>query len=164
LEAEFNKCLDTSLHPGKQASIVLQGSEVGILGELHPKVAKAFDIQEPVYIFELDVTTLISLIITRNKYRPIPRFPDVVRDMAIVLNSEISYARVRDIIEGFPLIEKVIIFDMYEGKQVPQGKKSLGYRITFRSLDHTLTEKEVDKVLQQIINKLSSELGAVLRS
>jgi len=164
LEASFEECLDESLHPGKQAAVVIKGNKVGVLGELHPHVSRAFEIYEPVYLFELDITSLSPLITTHKVYQPIPRFPSVTRDIAIVLDAGVSHAKVQDIIASFPLVEQVTIFDVYAGEQVPQGKKSLAYRITFLSPDHTLTDEEVNKVQEQIISKLSNEFGATLRS
>ncbi|GAH06414.1 unnamed protein product, partial [marine sediment metagenome] len=96
-------------------------------------------------------------------FQPIPRFPATVRDMALVVDARASHQRVSEIIKSFPLVTEVAIFDVYAGEQVPSDKKSLAYRITFQSPTHTLTDEEVDKVQQQILTKLSSELGATLR-
>jgi len=81
-----------------------------------------------------------------------------------VLDGEVTHQRVTDIIKGFPLVEQVAVFDVYSGNQVPSGKKSLAYSITFQSPDHTLTDKEVNMVQKKILDKLSSELGATLRA
>ena len=81
-----------------------------------------------------------------------------------MVNAEVSHARVKDIIESFPLVEQVNVFDVYAGEQVPPGKKSLAYKITFQSPNHTLTDEEVNKVQQRILDKLSGQLGATLRS
>jgi phenylalanyl-tRNA synthetase beta chain len=83
--------------------------------------------------------------------------------MALIVDTEISHQRVLDIIKSFPLANQVTLFDVYVGDQVPPGKKSLAYRITFQSPTHTLTDKEVNKVQQQILSKLSGELGVILR-
>ena len=97
-------------------------------------------------------------------FQSIPRFPAIDRDIALVIDTEASNQEVQDIIKGFSLVNRVTIFDVYTGGQFPSGKKSLAYRITFQSPTHTLTDKEVNKVQQQIIDKLSSKLGATLRS
>ncbi|GAI18684.1 unnamed protein product, partial [marine sediment metagenome] len=83
--------------------------------------------------------------------------------VALVVDIAISHQQVVDIVQSFPLVNKVTLFDIYTGKQVPPGKKSLAYRLTFQSPTHTLTDEEVDKVQQQILSKLSSKLGASLR-
>ena len=96
-------------------------------------------------------------------FQPIPRFPAIVRDIALVLDAGVIHQNISDIIKDFPLVERITLFDVYSGEQVPQGKKSLAYRITFQSPTHTLTDEEVNKVQQQILDKLSSGLGATLR-
>ncbi|MDI6814697.1 MAG: phenylalanine--tRNA ligase subunit beta [Dehalococcoidales bacterium] len=164
VEAGFEQGSDQSLHPAKQAAIVVNGNRLGIVGELHPKVAKAFEISGAVYLFEIDVTALLPFTAGHKMFQPIPRFPPIVRDMALVVNAGITHHRVQDIIRSFPLVARVTIFDVYSGEQVPPGKKSLAYRITFQSPTHTLTDEEVNRVQQQILDKLSQELGATLRS
>jgi len=97
-------------------------------------------------------------------YEPLPRFPAVMRDLALVLDEGVSHKQVMDIIKGFSLVKKAVLFDVYSGKQVAAGKKSLAYSLTFQSPDHTLTDIEVDKVLEAILMKLQTELGAALRA
>jgi len=87
----------------------------------------------------------------------------VVRDIALVLDNDVDHRQVVDIIQGFPLVKGVTLFDVYTGKQLPPGKKSLAYRINFQSTEHTLTDEEADKVQQKILKRLSGELGASLR-
>jgi len=163
VEASFEASEDESLHSNKQASIVIAGNRLGIVGEVHPKVLTAFDISGSVYLFEINVTVLSPFAVGHKMFQPIPRFPVTVRDMALVIDAEITHQQVQDIIRSFPLVSQVTIFDVYVGEQVPPGKKSLAYRVVFQSLTHTLTEKEVNKVQQQILDKLSSELGTTLR-
>ncbi len=163
VEANFEGCSDESLHPTKQAAIVIAGNSLGVVGELHPKVLPSFEIVEATYLFEIDLVALLPLTTGYKMFKPIPRFPAIVRDMALVVDAEITHQKVLDIIKSFRLVERVTIFDVYSGEQVPRGKKSLAYRITFQSLTHTLTDNEVNKVQQQILDKLSHDLGAVLR-
>jgi len=164
VNANFEEDRDESLCLGKQTAIVVGGNELGVVGELHPKVLEAFEISEPVYLFEINLTALLPYTIGHKMFQPVPRFPAIVRDMALIVDTGISHQRVFDIITSFPLVNQVILFDVYTGEQVPRGKKSLAYRITFQSPAHTLTDEEVNKVQQQILNKLSGELGATLRS
>jgi phenylalanyl-tRNA synthetase beta chain len=164
VEASFEECSDESLHSAKQAAIVIGANRVGVVGELHPKVLESFEIAEAVYLFEIDLVGLLPFTITHKMFKPIPRFPAIVRDIALVVDAEIAHQKVLDIIKSFPLIERVALFDVYSGDQVPQGKKSLAYRLTFQSPTHTLTDNEVNEVQQQILDKLSHDLGAVLRS
>ena len=97
-------------------------------------------------------------------FQLIPRFPSTVRDLALVLDAEITHQRVHDIIRSFPLVSEVTLFDVYSGAQVAPGKKSLAYRVVYQSPTHTLTDEEVNKVQRQILDRLASELGATLRS
>jgi phenylalanyl-tRNA synthetase beta chain len=161
--ASFEPSHDEGLHPAKQAAIVVGGDKLGVIGELHPKVAEAFDLAEAAYIFEIKVTDLLPFTIDHKMFQPIPRFPPTVRDIALIVDTGVTHQQVVDIIKGFSLVKQAAIFDVYSGKQVPEGKKSLAYRITYQSPTHTLTDEEVNKVQQQILNKLSKELGATLR-
>jgi len=164
IDARFEKHSDESLHPNRQAAIVVAGNRLGVIGELHPKVLQAFDISESVYLFEMDIKALLPFTRGHKKFQPIPRFPAVLRDIALVVDSGITHQQILDIIKGFPLVSQVTLFDVYSGEQIPPGKKSLAYRIAFQSSDHTLTDEEADKVQQQILSKLSSKLGATLRT
>ncbi len=184
VSACFEECSDESLHSTKQAEIVVsdeflnekyvsqavldrltgeKGYRLGVVGELHPKVLENLEITEAAYLFEIDLVALLPFTISHKMFQPIPRFPATVRDMALVVDAEIAHQKVVDIIKNFPLVEKVAIFDVYSGEQVPKGKKSLAYRLTFQSPNHTLTDNEVNEVQQQILDKLSHDLGATLR-
>jgi len=164
VEGSFEESSDEGLHPDKQAAIVIGGDKLGIVGELHPKVAEVFEISGAVHLLEINLTALLPFTIGHKMFQPLSRFPAVARDMALVVDSGITHRRVRDFVEGFPLVKQVAIFDVYSGEQVPSGKKSLAYRITFQSPTHTLTDNEVNKIQQQILDKLSQELGAALRA
>jgi phenylalanyl-tRNA synthetase beta chain len=163
VEADFKPGSDESLHPAKQAAIVIEGKRLGVVGELHPKVLDAFELSGKVYLFEIELTALLPFAIAHKLFQPISRFPAIVRDMALVVDAGIAHRQVVDIITGFPLVTAVSLFDLYSGGKLPAGKKSLAYRITFQSPTHTLTDEEVNKVQKQILDKLSKQLGAVLR-
>lgn len=163
IETSFEPGSDESLHPAKQAIIMASGKKLGVIGELHPMVAGNFELLGATYIFEIDIAALLPFAIARRVFRPIPRFPAIVRDMALVVDTGIIHQRVLDIVKGYPLVAGVELFDVYSGEQVPQGKKSLAYRITFQSPTQTLTDDEVGGVMKQILEKLGGEIGAVLR-
>jgi len=97
-------------------------------------------------------------------YQPIPRFPAMVRDIALILDEKVTHQQVLDIIKSFPLVTQAAIFDVYSGKQVPPGKKSLAYRIVYQSPTQTLTEDEVNGVHEKILTRINKQLGAVLRT
>ena len=165
VEASLEEAQDESLHPTKQVAIVLAGSKVGVLGEVHPQVLKAFDItDDAAYLFEIDLTSLLPLTLGQKMFQPIPRFPATIRDIALVVGAEVTHQQVLDIIKGFPLVGKVSLFDVYTGEQIGGSKKSLAYRITFQSSTYTLTDEEVNKVQEQILSKLAKEFGATLRA
>ncbi len=164
LRVEFEKSNDESLHPNKQAAIVCAGQRMGVVGEFHPRVLAAFEIAEPVYLFEVDVSSLTPCTVEHKRFQPIPKFPAVTRDIALVVDSGVTHKQMQDIIKSFPLVVHVTLFDVYSGEQVPPGKKSLAYRLAFQSPDHTLTDEEAGKVQQQILDRLSHELGATLRA
>ena len=161
--ASFKPGDDESFHPTHQAAIAINDKEIGVIGELHPKVTEAFDLAEAVYLFELNVTELLPFTAGHSMFQPIPRFPAMVRDIALIVDVGVSHQQIVDIIRGFSLVKDVAVFDVYSGKQVPAGKKSLAYRITYQSPTHTLTDEEVNKVQEQILKKLSRQLGATLR-
>ncbi|MDP2932274.1 MAG: phenylalanine--tRNA ligase subunit beta, partial [Chloroflexota bacterium] len=162
--ASFEKSSDESLHPGKQAALVVEGKRLGVVGELHPKVSEAFEITDPVYLFEVNLAELLPFATGYRLFQPIPRFPSITRDIALVVDTAVSHQQVCDIIRGFSLVSQVTLFDVYSGGQVPPGKKSFAYRLTFQSPTHTLTDEEANAVQQQILDKLAKELGAVLRA
>jgi phenylalanyl-tRNA synthetase beta chain len=164
VEADFQPGSDESLHPAKQAAIAIGDKRLGVVGELHPKVLDAFELSDKVYLFEIELKALLPFATAPKLFQPISRFPAIVRDMALVVDAGIAHRQVVDIIRGFPLVTEVNLFDLYSGGKLPAGKKSLAYRITFQSPTHTLTDDEVNKVQKQILDKLSKQLGASLRS
>ena len=167
IESFFENSSDKGLHPARQAAITakLEGKKtaLGIIGELHPKVANSFEIEETVCLFEIDVAALLPFTSVYKMYRPIPRFPNSTRDLALVVDISITHQRILDIIGNFSLVSEVKLFDVYSGKQLPEGKKSLAYRLVYQSPDKTLTDETVNKVQEQILKKLTKELGATLR-
>ncbi len=164
VEAGFEEHTDHGLHPAKQTAVVVDGNTVGVIGEVHPKVRENFDIAGEVYLFEIDLEALLPYTTAVRMYKPIPRFPAMVRDMALVIDAGVTHRQITGIMESYPLVTQVAIFDVYSGEQVPQGKKSFAYRLTYQSPDHTLTDKEVNRVEKQILGRLTKELGATLRS
>jgi phenylalanyl-tRNA synthetase beta chain len=161
--AGFGKSSDNGLQPGKQAAVVIDSAKLGVVGQLHPGVASAFEIPGIVYLFEIYLAALLPYTVVHKAFKQLERFPAVVRDMALVVDAGVSHQQVLDVIGGFSLVSKVTLFDVYTGKQVPPGKKSLAYRLSFRSANHTLTDKEADRVQRQILKRLASQLGASLR-
>ena len=164
IEAEFESTKEENLHPGRAAMVIIEGEVVGTVGELHPKVAESLELlPSPVSLFEIKVGKLLSYA-AEKKYRPLPRFPSSVRDIALVVDARVPAKKIRNIIQSFPLVSQATIFDLYTGGKVPVGKKSLAFRVVYQSPTHTLTDEEVERVERDILAKLSQEVGATLRS
>ncbi len=152
-------------HPARCAVIKAGGEELGYLGQVHPDVAEAWEIDQPVTVCEIDLPLLCAKANLVPRVVPLPRFPAAKRDLAIVVPREIPAEKLETAIReaGGELVSQVNLFDLYEGKQIPSGKRSLAYSITFRRDEGTLTEAEINQA-QDNIEKALFELGAVLRS
>jgi phenylalanyl-tRNA synthetase beta chain len=164
-QGEFRAHGDNFLHPGKAASVTVNGAVVGALGEVHPLVEEAFEIDDGVVVFfELDLNRLFdALSQSRQSVKPLARFPASLRDISILVDRDVPAARVQRIIEGQPLVEQTVLFDVYEGEEAPPGKVSLGYRIHFRAPNRTLSARDVNRSLARIVSLLERDVGAVLR-
>jgi phenylalanyl-tRNA synthetase beta chain len=163
LKAHFDIGDDEILFPGRGADIIVNDDKIGIVGEVHPNIAQAFELSNTVYLIEIDLVKLSSMITWTKEYQSIPRFPSVTRDIALVVDEKIIYQTVKNIIRGFPLATKVTLFDLYRGEQIGEGKKSFAIRIIYRSPERTLTDEEVDQTQKQMLARLHQELGATLR-
>lgn len=154
-----------SMHPGRQALLYVDGIPVGGFGELHPAVQAAWDLPERVYVAELDFQTIVSASKGLRKYRPVPRYPAVTRDVAMLVSQELPAAKVAGAIRaaGGELLEDVMLFDLYQGEHVKAGYRSLAYRITYRAADRTLTDADVEKS-HGAVRQALAEVGAELRS
>lgn len=152
-------------HPTRSAVIMIAGEKLGFLGQLHPEVALEWDINHPVTVCEIDLSILIKQADPVPRVVPLPRYPSANRDIAVVIPREVSALQLEKTIReaGGGLVSRVKLFDLYEGKQIPEGKRSLAYSVVFRSDKGTLTDTEV-KVAQDSIEKALLALGAVLRS
>ena len=166
-EIEWNKSRELPCHPGRCAKIFLNGNVLGFAGELHPKVSALFGLpDQPVCIAELDLDMIIRLAVEDHKMEFISNFTPIFEDLAFVMDSSLPEAEVIQLIlqSGKPLLRKATLFDVYEGAQVDEGKRSLGYSLTFQATDRTLTDKEVGKVRNKIIKSLQHKFQATLRA
>lgn len=157
---------DPTMHPGRCAGILADDTRLGIVGEVHPAVLESFEIEAgPVALFDLDVESLLEALPEVGKrYESIGRFPAATRDLSILVGQNISVAGIQDLINQDRLVTKTSLFDVYSGKNTPEGKRSLAFHICFQSPDRTLKAEEVDRSLQSIIGTLEKEVGAELRS
>ena len=156
---------ESYFHPGKSCRVLAGREQIGSVGELHPSVQKNFAIEKPVYCFELDFEKLVKLSKTKKTITAPSRFPDSTRDIAMLLPEELPAARVVECIksEKSKEIENVQIFDVYRGKGVADGFKSIAVRIRYRSFERTLTEEEISVLHQRIISSLVNKLQVTLR-
>ncbi len=154
------------LHPGKSASIRAGGERIGFCGGLHPDAARAADLEGDTWVFELDFKKLGTYASRRVGFQPLPKYPAIVRDLAIVADESFEAQAVLDkIAECSELpIDQAALFDHYRGSPLPAGKKSLAYRVSYRAADRTLTDDEVNRLHQRLTERLTRELGVELRA
>lgn len=156
-------------HPGRCAQVSVgagDGEVVGYLGQLHPLVAERFDLEgREVYVAELAFDTIVGAALGQPQLEPLARFPALDRDLALLLDRDASNAAVESTIRttGGPLLERVALFDLYQGPQVAAGKKSLAYTLRFRASDRTLTDAEADDAMSGIVSEVRQRFGAVIR-
>lgn len=158
LEADF-------MHPGRKAAILLGEKVIGYMGEIHPAVADHYDIEEKPYIAVVDMASIIKKASLDHRYEPIPKYPAVSRDLAMLVEDGVLVGQIEKVIKqrGGKLLEAVDLFDVYKGSQIEEGYKSVAYALSFRAADHTLTEKEINKTMSKILNGLETTVGAKLR-
>ncbi|MSQ47249.1 MAG: phenylalanine--tRNA ligase subunit beta [Deltaproteobacteria bacterium] len=163
----WERATDSSfLHPGKSARVLIEQEAVGLAGALHPDHCSALDIGETPWVFELDFATLLHYACPVTQYQPLPRFPTVVRDVAIVADKELPVQSVIDAVRtlAHPLVVSMQLFDRYQGSQIPPDKQSLAYSIAYRTMDRTLTTLEVGEAHAQVIAHLVQTLGVEVRA
>jgi phenylalanyl-tRNA synthetase beta chain len=164
-DAKYTRSNNTFLHPGKSADIYINTTIIGYIGQIHPSVAKSFETEENTIVFELDINALFELSNKEFIYKPIPKYPSITRDMAILVKEEILSTDILHAITNFKttLLEDVKLFDVFEGKQIPQGFKSLAYSLQFRSNERTLVDAEIDELFDSILDNLKNKFNAKLR-
>ncbi|BDG07452.1 phenylalanine--tRNA ligase subunit beta [Anaeromyxobacter paludicola] len=145
------------LHPRSAATVLAGGRELGHLGELHPRVSEAFELPRGVLAFELDLAALASLARIVPGYRPVPRFPAVLRDLAVVVAEEVPAGEVLRCVRAEPLVEEVTLFDVYRGAPLAAGKKNLAMALRYRLPERTLTDAEADAAHQRILERLAAD-------
>lgn len=161
--APKNDC--SACHPGRTAELLINGKSAGLIGEIHPEVAENFEAPERTYIGVIHVEQLVNNASFKASHKPLPKFPAVTRDIAMLVKDEVLVKQIEDIIKqrSGKILEKYKLFDVYKGKQVPEGMKSVAYSISFRADDRTLTDEEVSKTMAKILDGLKNVLNAQLR-
>ena len=161
----YSASTEPYLHPGRQAMICLGDTVLGTFGEVHPDVAADYDIATRIYLAEIDLSRLFAVEQPRILYKALPRFPAVERDLALLCDATKPVATIEEIIRkaGGKMLESVDLFDVYQGAQIESGKKSVAYSLKFRVADRTLSDEDIDPVLNKIFAKLK-ENDCILRS
>ncbi|NFB31516.1 phenylalanine--tRNA ligase subunit beta [Clostridium botulinum] len=154
-----------TFHPGRTAELYIKKDYVGILGEIHPDVQDNYDIEERCYVAELNLDVLYKHSNVKKEYSQLPKFPAVTRDIAVIVDDTVLVQEIENIIKngGGNILESIHLFDVYKGKQIPEGKKSIAYSIVYRNAQRTLKDSEVNKVHDKIVRTLEHKLGAQLR-
>jgi len=162
-EFEFVRCEQAALQPGQAANIERDGVVVGCIGKLHPRVAKAFDLKKDVFVAEIDVDKMFAASVPSVK--SISKFPAIRRDIAVVVDNEISVAElVRAVESAVPkLVREVRIFDVYRGQGIEAGRKSVALGLILQETSRTLTDEDADTAMNAAVQKLEQKYAAVLR-
>jgi phenylalanyl-tRNA synthetase beta chain len=163
---EVDQGAERPFHAGRSGRLLVEGRSVGVVGELHPAVAERLDLVDRVAVAEVDVTALPIRVGEPVTFRDVPRFPPVRRDLAVIVAEEVPvgtvHAAIRD--AAGDLLGRSHLFDVFRGGAVPAGRKSLAFALEFRAADRTLTDREIEPVIEAIVERLGSDLDATLRA
>ena len=154
-----------SYHPGRVAEVWAGSNCVGYFGQIHPMVAQNYGVDGELYCAELALDELANAKGADPEYVPLPKFPSVTRDIAVVCEEKVTVGQLEDCIRsaGGKLIQQITLFDIYRGKGVDEGKKSVAFNLVLRADDRSLTGEEADADVKKVLEALASQLGAVLR-
>lgn len=155
------KQMPSQMHPGQTAEISVNNDIVGIVGKLHPSIEK-----EDVYVLEINLDKLLAKKTGKMKFKEISKYPTISKDLAILIDKNISADEISKAIKksAGSLLTKTEIFDVYEGKNIPEGKRSIAYSLSFGTNDRTLTDEEINNVMNKVIENLQNKMGAELRA
>jgi len=159
----FRSAVRAGLHDGQTAEVVLGDSVIGVMGRLHPTAASELDLPDKTFVAELDLAEVLQR--AMPDYHDISRYPEVRRDLAVVLDKQVAASAAVDLVKAAAgeYLADVVVFDLYEGEGVAENEKSLAMGLTFRDQSRTLTDEEVSNALAQVIDSLTEKLGARLR-
>ena len=153
------------LHPGKASRVILENEVLGVLGELHPQVLDLYEIHGKSYLFEMDFSKMVQWAGEEKRFQSLPKFPEVYRDISVVVDKTLESERVMETIRTFrqPFVEEVSLFDIYEGPPIPEGKKGISCRVRYQANDRTLTDEEVNQYHEKILSRLKELFSLELR-
>ncbi|NRD76061.1 phenylalanine--tRNA ligase subunit beta [Bacillus sp. BRMEA1] len=161
---EYVQAQVEGMHPGRTAEIRLKGEKIGFVGQVHPSIQKDHDLKDT-YVFDLSLKALLDESAEPLRYQAIPRYPSITRDIALVVNKETVSGTLKEVIltTGAPLLKEAYVFDLYEGDKMEEGKKSIAFTLKYVDPERTLTDEEVTKVHERVLEALKDKAGAVLR-
>lgn len=164
MDVKFAVSSEVYYHPGRQAKVIHNDNVIGIIGEIHPKIAEKYDINTKVYAAELELLPVYNFNKEPIIFKALPKYPSVSRDISLLCDKEILVGDLTDAIKvaSGKLCEDIKLFDVYSGSQIPDGKKSVSFSLTLRSSEATLTDEQVEKVMSKVFQKLN-DAGATLR-
>jgi phenylalanyl-tRNA synthetase beta chain len=165
-DVSFVPCQDDpSYHPGRCAQVYAGGELLGVFGQIHPLVSQNYGVDADLYCAELSFEALLAAKGADPEYVPLPKFPSVTRDIAVVCDEAVTVGALEDAIRrgAKGLLKEVTLFDIYQGKGIPEGKKSVAFSLVLRADDRSLTGEEADADVQSILQTLEKDCGAVLR-
>jgi phenylalanyl-tRNA synthetase beta chain len=166
-QVEYQPVEHESFHPGKCAALIVAGQRLGVFGEVHPLVAERYDFNEaPVVAGTFDLGSILDLVPSTRFVAPVPAYPPVLEDLALVVPESTMAAEVEQVIReaGADLVADVRLFDVYRGDQIGADRKSLAYSVVYQAADRTLTDEEVSGVRKRIVAALEDELEGQLRA
>ena len=154
-----------SYHPGRCAKVTISGVDVGVMGQVHPLVAKNYGIDVDVYCAEINFTAVLGLLMPDATYTPLPKYPSVTRDLSLICDEAVTVADAENVIyaSAGKLLRGVKLFDIYRGVGVPEGKKSMAFSLELRADDRTLTDADSEQAISKVLKALEEKLGASLR-
>jgi len=162
-KAQYEAFAHPALHPGQSAGVSLYGKPVGFIGKLHPKWQQHYQLPRGVILFELDVAPLLSRQLVQ--YAEVGKFPPVRRDLAVLVDENVSLQALMDTMNAtaIPLVNHIELFDIYRGKGIPEGKKSLAFLVLMKDTQKTLTDVEADEVMVKLLDSIVLAHHAELR-
>jgi len=165
-EARFEPAEPGFFEEGRSGRVLLGGSLLAVLGQVAREVSRQYDLSRPVCMAEVDFDRLVRCARLERRFRRLPAYPAAVRDLSVVVDEAVTWARIQACIRDLrlPLLEEVVFFDVFRGGQVPRGKKSISFSLVFRSPERTLTSEEVEEARQRCIRALAEGVGARLRA
>ena len=163
-QIEYKQAKREGMHPGRTAELYLGEKLVGFVGQVHPTVQKELDLTET-YVFELSLVDLLTTNVEEIRYESIPRYPSITRDIALVVKKDVVAGDIEKVIteSGGKMLKEVAVFDLYEGDRLEEGKKSVAFSLRYFDPERTLTDEDVTKTHQKVLDAVEEKIGATLR-